>query len=159
MITQRPGHLLSPLSAVTLAYAQDVRRLADALAGFFQLPLHPPAEPVVPVEPAELGAGRLDGELRPSFLFAQRPPLGVFQDDRITPAFAIVWIFQIIDMHFLPRWLKPTAAGWQPPARAQLRTNLFAARRRGSGGRNGLVHMMVASIVANRGAILARHLV
>jgi hypothetical protein len=73
----------------------------------------------------------------------------------MAPAFAIVWIFQIIDMHFLPRWLKPTAAGWQPPARTNTQKMLRVARMRGSGGRNGLVHMMVVSIVANRGAILA----
>jgi hypothetical protein len=155
---QRPGRVLSDVGAVTLAYAQQVRRLADALAGLSQLPLHPPAEIVVPVEPAELGAGGLDGELRAPALFAQRRPVdpfGFFWGDRMTPASAIFWIFQIIDMHFLPRWLKPTTAGWQPPARVTWRDKTQVPLRRGLGGRNGLVHITVALIVANRGAILA----
>jgi hypothetical protein len=73
----------------------------------------------------------------------------------MAPAFAVFWVFQIINMHFLPRWFLPTTAGWQPPARAYVRKILHVAPMRGSGGRNGLVHMVAVSIVANRGAILA----
>lgn len=158
MTSHRPGHVLSDASAIALALAKQMRRLADTLTGDFQLPLHPLAEVVVPVEPAELGAGRLDGELGAPALFAQRRPAVWFWSvwlSRIAPAFAIVWIFQIIDMHFLPRWLKPTTAGWQSPARTHTPKMLRVALMRGPGGRNGLVQIMHVPIVANRGAILA----
>ena len=161
MMTHRPGHLMSDLDAVALALAEQMRRLADAPAGDFQLPLHPLAEIVVPVEPAELGAGRLDRELgAPGFLGRRRSAKRFWSvwNDRNAPAFAVFWIFQIIDMHFLPRWLKPTTAGWQPPARVTWR-DIARVPLGGPGGRNGLVRIMHASIVANRGAILTRHLV
>jgi hypothetical protein len=162
MTDQRPGTVLSDVGAVALAQTMKVRRLADALAGVFQLPLHPLAKLAVPVETAELGTGGLLCELRAPAFVAQRRPVDSFSFawcDRMAPALAIFWILQIIDMRFLPRWLKPTATGWQPPARVTERDKARVPRRCGRGGRKGLVQIMQAFIVANRGAILAPSLI
>ena len=132
----RPGLAYSPIGADALAPT----RLPPEAAGVFQLPLRPPAEFVVPVEPAELRAGRLDGEAGPPLRFARvrsadRLPLSCL--NRSSPASAIVGIRQIIDTHSLPRWLEPTAAGWRPPMRAGVRKRTHVWRRHGRVLREG----------------------
>ena len=60
--------------AVSLTPPGSPRRLSLEAAGFFQFLPHPAAEFVVPVEPAELGAGRLGGQPRPPDFVRQNRP-------------------------------------------------------------------------------------
>jgi hypothetical protein len=166
-MNDRPGLACSPAAAVGFAPA-GLLRLPQDPAGLFQFPLHPPAKLVVPVEPSELRAGRCDGEPRPLLLRRQLRPanrLPPARLGRVAPALAIFRIFQIIDLHFLPRWLEPTTAGRRPPARTDVRTRSHARRRRGLVGRRCYVAVIntrsaqcridvAASMVENRGAIL-----
>ena len=109
-----------------------------AAAGDFQFPLHPRAQLVAPVETAELDASGLRGEACSPLVFARRRSadrLRLCYRCRPAPAFAVFWIFQIIAMHLLPRWLEPTTAGWRPPARTQLSKQLRSALTGGLVGR------------------------
>ena len=120
MMSYRPGPSLSPPGAIVLVPA-SLLCLAQKLTGLFQLPLHSPRKTIVPIEPAKLGTRSLLGELRPPIRFRGCWPtrrLPFCWLNRSTPAFAIFGIFQIIRMHLLPLRLELTAAGWQPPARA-----------------------------------------
>ena len=116
----RPGIAHLSAGAVSLPPPGLLRRFSLEPAGFLQFLLHAAAELVVPVEPAELGAGRLLGEPRPPILVRQDRPVQRFRLPflrGLAPAFAVFRVLQIIDMHLLPRRLEPTTAGRRPPAR------------------------------------------
>jgi hypothetical protein len=73
-VVRRPALRALLAGALSLALPGSLRRLSLEAAGFFQFLPHPAAEFVVPVEPAELGAGRLGGQPRPPDFVRQNRP-------------------------------------------------------------------------------------
>jgi len=152
----RPGIAHLSAGAVSLPPPGLLRRFSLEPAGFLQFLLHAAAELVVPVEPAELGAGRLLGEPRPPILVRQDRPVQRFRLPflrGLAPAFAVFRVLQIIDCTF-----SLSGTGQRPPAggrlRADVRTQSHTGCRRGSVGEVITRSWKAACMAANRGGLL-----